>query len=106
MHIGVVGKDILRRFLLVVVRIYNVVGDKKQNAAKCPFRNEVEEPCELSTLQEQQEERRVAKWGEQTTAVGHNGDEEQDGVRLVLAFRDGLDEQTDQEHGSTRGAHK
>ena len=105
-NVGVVGFNILRWFLLVVVRIYNVVGDEQQHTAERPFGNKVEEPCEFGTLQEEQEERRVTKWGKQTTAVGHDGDEEQDGVCLVLAFRNGLDEQTDQEHGGTRSAHK
>ena len=50
MHVGVVGFNIFRRFLLVVVTIYNVVGDEKQNSAECPFGNEVKEPCEFSTL--------------------------------------------------------
>ena len=93
-------------FLLIIIGIDAPVYGQEQASREGPFGQHVHEPAEGGSLLEEQEEWGIAQGGEQTATVGHDGDEEHDGVGLVLALADGLQEQADEEHGGACGAHE
>ena len=101
-----VGRKQMPGLLSVVVVVDNPIDGQEQRAGGQPLGQHVHEPAEGGTLLEQQEEWWVAQRSEQSAAVGHDGDEEHDGVGLVLALADGLQEQSDEQHGRPRGAHE
>ena len=106
LDVGIILLDVALWLFLIVISVDAEVCSKEEKSSNSPFRCEVEEPCELCTLLEEKEQRWVAKRCEQTTAVGYDGNEEKDGVNLVLALRDSLDEHTHEEHCGTGGSHE
>ena len=85
-------------FAYVVQAIKRVVRQKKDRQDEGPFFPQVQRPREGDTVQETEEERRVAQRGQQTAAVGHDEDREEDGVDLVHTLAVRRKERTDQQH--------
>ena len=61
-------------------------------------------PEEVHALQEAQEQRRVAQRRQRAADVGHQEDEEHDGVHIVPPVVIGAQQRTDQHHGGAGGA--
>ena len=85
----------LRRIVQAIKRI---VGEEKDPKDECPFLPQVQRPREGDTVQETEEERRVAQRGQQTAAVGHDEDRKENGVDLVHTLAVGGKQGTDQQH--------
>ena len=102
-----VGHDVHRRLFAVQVRIHNEVHEQQQTAGHKPLDGHVlHPPHERRSLLEQQEQWWVTQRRQQTAAVGYDSDEEQHGVNLVLALRDRLQQQSDEQHGRTGRTHE
>ena len=62
-------------------------------------------PEERDAFQEAQEQRRIAQRCQRAADIGHQKDEEDDGVYLVPAIFVGAQQRPDQQHRGARGSH-
>ena len=90
---------------LVVVAVDKEEEDQQHCTYKCPLGQQAEEPSKLSTTQIEEEQWWITQRSQQTTAVCHQADKEQDGVYLVLTLLVNLDKGTDEQHRCTGSTH-
>ena len=105
--LGFVGCEVFLRLLAVEIGINQEIDNQQQDTRDEPFKEHIlHPPSKARAFLEQQEQGRVAERRQQAAAVGHDRDEEEDSVHLVLTLRDGLQHQAYQQHGSSRGTHE
>ena len=93
-----------KRFLPIIVFVSEIVQRKQKETGEEPLGQEPEEPCEVSTPEVEQEERRVSQRSKHASAVRHKGDEEEYCMDLVCSLAVDIQQRTYQKHGRARGS--
>ena len=104
-----VGRGIVRQHTLLAVEpaVEQEEERQQQGHGHGHVDPEVPEgPAELHPLQKAEKQRRITQRREHAANVGHQKDEENDDVGLVLAIVVGTDQRADEQHGGPGGTHK
>ena len=104
-----VGRGIVRQHALLAVE--PAVEQEKERQQQGHGQGHVgpevgEGPAEFHPLQKAQKQWWITQRREHTTDVGHQEDEEDDDVGLVLAVVVGTDQRADEQHGGPGGTHE
>ena len=90
----------------MIVGVEREVGSQQHRIDEQPLGQQAEGPDEGYAAQEPEEERRVAQRCQQSAAVGHDEDREQDRVDPVATFGVRVEQRPDEQHGRAGRTHE